>query len=192
MDEQRIEAYLNLTNALILNRENEAEFDKIWNDNQELLIDSGLWQTMFQETQRLASADNQDRAKFLLKMANYLKSRDYTNFLIELLRAAAESMVDSKVVYPILEKNLDKLDNYFANILRNWATAKFSKEEADVAENIAINSGHNIIPVGWVKRQRNPTKTYICICWVSLLPRNLLLGKCNSIYFSRLLFCISS
>lgn len=92
MDEQRIEAYLNLNNALLLNRENEAEFDKIWNDNQELLIDSGLWQTMFQETQRLASADNQDRAKFLLKMANYPKSRDYTNFLIERLRSHNTTM----------------------------------------------------------------------------------------------------
>ena len=136
MDEQRIEAYLNLINTLLLNRESEAELNKILNDNQEL-IDSGLWQTMFQVAEQLAEGGNQDNAEFLLEMANYLASQDYIDFLIEILQATGESEGDSKVVYPLLQQNLDKLDNNFADILQDWATAKFSQVEADVAEDIA-------------------------------------------------------
>ena len=63
---------------------------------------------------------------------------------MEVLRATRESKGDSKVVYPLLQQNLDKLDNIFADILRNWATAKFSEVEADVVESIAI---HNILVI---------------------------------------------
>ncbi|NEO54733.1 MAG: tetratricopeptide repeat protein [Okeania sp. SIO3B5] len=139
MDEQRIEAYLNLINTLLLNRESEAEFDKIMNDNREL-IDSGLWQTMFKEAQKLASAGNHDTG-FLLKVANYLAYQDYKSFLMEVLQATVNSG-DSKVVYPLLQQNLDKLDNNFVNVLQDWATAKFSEVEADVAESIAKYIGN--------------------------------------------------
>ncbi len=62
MDEQRIQAYLNLINTLLLNRESEAELNKILDDNRELLMDSG--QTMFQEAERLASAGDRGDAEF--------------------------------------------------------------------------------------------------------------------------------
>ncbi|MGD1701107.1 tetratricopeptide repeat protein [Dapis sp. BLCC M229] len=138
MDEQRIQAYLNLINTLLLNRESVQELNKILNNHQEL-IDSGFWQTMFQEAEKLASAGNQDRAKFLLNIASQLAYQDYTKFLMKVLRATVESKGDSKVVYPLLEQNLDKLDNIFADLLRNWATTKFSEVEADRVENIAID-----------------------------------------------------
>ncbi|NEP77361.1 MAG: tetratricopeptide repeat protein [Okeania sp. SIO3B3] len=141
MDQQRIEAYLNLINTLLLNCESKGELKKILNDNQEL-IDSGLSQTMFQEAQKLASAGNQDRAEFLLEMANYLKSQDYTKFLMEVLQATQDSDGDSKVVYPLLQQNLNKLDNNFADILQNWATAKFLEVETYVAESIAAYIGN--------------------------------------------------
>ncbi|MDE5112762.1 MAG: tetratricopeptide repeat protein, partial [Trichodesmium sp. St15_bin1_1] len=60
------------------------------------------------------------------------------DFLVQVLRVTAESKGDSKVIYPFLQQNLDKLDDNFADILRNWATAKFSEVEADVAESIAL------------------------------------------------------
>ena len=60
------------------------------------------------------------------------------DFLIQVLRVTAESNGDSKVVYPFLQQNLDKLDDNFADILRNLATANFSEVEADVAKSIAI------------------------------------------------------
>ncbi|MDE5081890.1 MAG: hypothetical protein O4859_11670, partial [Trichodesmium sp. St18_bin1] len=61
------------------------------------------------------------------------------DFLIQVLRVTGESKGDSKVVYPLLQQNLDKLDDNFADILRNWTTAKFSEVEVDVAESIAID-----------------------------------------------------
>ena len=61
------------------------------------------------------------------------------DFLIQVLRVTGESNGESKIIYPLLQQNLDKLDNNFADILRNWTTAKFSEVEADVAEYIAID-----------------------------------------------------
>ncbi len=77
---------------------------------------------------------------------NYLQ-QDTLDFILEVLQATVESMGDSKVVYPLLQQNLDKLDNNFADILRNWATAKFSEVQADVAEYIAkcIGEFNNLI-----------------------------------------------
>ena len=76
------------------------------------------------------------------------------DFLVQVLRVTEESKGDSKVIYPFLQQNLDKLDDNFADILRNWATAtfsevellnwataKFSEVEADVAESIALCIG---------------------------------------------------
>ncbi len=80
---------------MLLNRESEAELNKILNDDREL-IDSGLWETMFQKAQKLASASNQDNAEYLLAVANYLASQDYTNFLIEVLQATANSEIESQ------------------------------------------------------------------------------------------------
>ncbi|MEM1171480.1 MAG: tetratricopeptide repeat protein, partial [Cyanobacteria bacterium P01_H01_bin.35] len=169
MDEQRIEAYLNLINTLLLNRESEAEINKILNDNREL-IDSGLWQTIFLVSEQLESAGNQDHAEFLLKIASQLASQDYTNFLMKVLRATEKSEGDSKVVYPLLQQNLDKLDNIFANTLRNWATAKFLEVELDVAESIAIDIGNfsNLIREFPLGNKANKMEISIAGCEVIL------------------------
>ncbi|MGB3510256.1 MAG: tetratricopeptide repeat protein, partial [Microcoleaceae cyanobacterium] len=140
MDEQRMEAYINLINTL-LNCGSGEEAGKILNDNQEL-IDSGLWQTMFQQAERLTETGDRDGAEFLLKIANYLASQDYLDFLMDVLQATAKSKGDSQVVYPLLQQNLDKLDRNLAEILRSWATAKFSEVESDVAESIAMYIGN--------------------------------------------------
>ncbi len=66
----------------------------------------------------------------------------YTIFLLKVLKATAHSNGDPKIIYPLLEANLDKLDHNFANILRNWATAKFSEIETDAAEFIANTIGN--------------------------------------------------
>ncbi|NEO53292.1 MAG: tetratricopeptide repeat protein [Okeania sp. SIO3B5] len=62
---------------------------------------------------------------------NEQRTQDYFNFLMEVLQATADSNGDTKIIYPLLRANLDKLDNNLADILRNWATAKFSEVEAD-------------------------------------------------------------
>ncbi|NEO51921.1 MAG: tetratricopeptide repeat protein [Okeania sp. SIO3B5] len=59
------------------------------------------------------------------------------NFLIDILQATADSNRDPKIIYPLLQANLDKLDENFANILRSWAKIKLSEVETDAAELIA-------------------------------------------------------
>ncbi|MEB3180719.1 MAG: CHAT domain-containing protein [Nostocaceae cyanobacterium] len=49
------------------------------------------------------------------------------NFLFQLLRVIFESKADSQVVYPFLEENLDKLNESFPEVLRDWATAQLSR-----------------------------------------------------------------
>ena len=157
MDNKRREAYINLIYELLNSPNGEAE--KILQTNQEL-VDEGLLEIMELCAQKLAENEDQNAqnaANFLRHLRSQLaelleisefspsthySSAEYLNFLMEVLQATVGSNGDSKVVYPLLEQNLDKLDENFADILRNWATAKFSEEEADVAESLAIYIGN--------------------------------------------------
>ncbi|NEP53989.1 MAG: tetratricopeptide repeat protein [Moorea sp. SIO3C2] len=64
-------------------------------------------------------------------------SEDYRDFLEEVLRATGESNRDPKLVYPVLEANLEKLDHNFIDILQTWASATLSELEPETAEIIA-------------------------------------------------------
>ncbi|MDE5074730.1 MAG: hypothetical protein O4749_01170, partial [Trichodesmium sp. St5_bin2_1] len=153
MDNKRREAYINLIYELL--NSPRGEVAKILQTNQELL-DEGLLEIMELCAQKLAENEDQNAqnaANFLRHLRSRLvelleisesspsthySSAEYLNFLMEVLQATVGSNGDSKVVYPLLQQNLDKLDENFADILRNWATAKFSEVEADVAKSIAI------------------------------------------------------
>ena len=63
-------------------------------------------------------------------------------FLLEVLQATSESKGNPEVVYPLLQLNLDLLDDNFAPLLRNLATATLSTLEPDDAYNIAIIIGN--------------------------------------------------
>jgi CHAT domain-containing protein/predicted LPLAT superfamily acyltransferase len=60
----------------------------------------------------------------------------YLNFLLEVLQATDENGVDKQVVYPLLQANLDKLDDTLIELLQNWGTAILSKAEPDEASRI--------------------------------------------------------
>ncbi|MDE5070351.1 MAG: hypothetical protein O4806_00100, partial [Trichodesmium sp. St5_bin8] len=133
MDKKPREAYINLIDQLLTSPSGEAE--KILETNQEL-VDEGLLEIMEFSAQQLAENDDenaQNAANFLRHLRSQLaelleisefsssthySSAEYLNFLREVLRATAESKGDSKVVYPLLQQNLDKLDDNFADILR--------------------------------------------------------------------------
>ncbi|MDE5123122.1 MAG: tetratricopeptide repeat protein, partial [Trichodesmium sp. St19_bin1] len=154
MDKKRREAYINLIGQLLNSPSGEAE--KILQTNQEL-VDEGLLEIMELCAQQLAENDDQDyqnAANFLhylrsqlaelLEISEFSPSTNYSlaeylKFLWEVLRTTSESKGDSKVVYSLLQQNLDKLDNNFADILR---TVKFSGVEVDVAEYITISIGN--------------------------------------------------
>ncbi|MEQ9238689.1 hypothetical protein [Coleofasciculus sp. E2-BRE-01] len=48
----------------------------------------------------------------------------------------------AQVVYPLLQENLHLLDDNFARILRDWATAKLAEVEAEQAQAIAAVIGN--------------------------------------------------
>ncbi|MEM7715735.1 MAG: CHAT domain-containing protein [Cyanobacteria bacterium P01_A01_bin.68] len=58
-------------------------------------------------------------------------------FLKEVLQATAQSNDDKEIVYGLLEKNTDQLNDNFAEILRLWVTDEFEEAEADQALIIA-------------------------------------------------------
>ena len=64
-------------------------------------------------------------------------SQDYEQFLRELLQAIEENDGKSEVIYPLLQANLDKLDNNFIAVLQNWAEAKLLGAESSTAASVA-------------------------------------------------------
>jgi CHAT domain-containing protein/predicted NBD/HSP70 family sugar kinase len=149
MNEERQNAYLSLINALV-NCPNGEEAE-ILKANQDL-IDAGLLQTMDQVAARLARQGNPNAANWLRNVAAQLAKvidnsstaitpEMYQRFLVDVLRATNQSNADPQVVYPILQANLDKLDDNFAKVLRDWATATFPGLERDTAWIIARDIG---------------------------------------------------
>ncbi|GCE93203.1 hypothetical protein NIES46_12520 [Arthrospira platensis NIES-46] len=60
------------------------------------------------------------------------------DFLLNVLQATADSNGDAKVVYPLLEQNLDQLNENLADILRTWATARFKEVPTETAIFMAL------------------------------------------------------
>ena len=59
------------------------------------------------------------------------------NFLMEVLQATADSNHSPQVVYPLLQANLDQLDDKLALLLRDSATARLATAEPELAQRIA-------------------------------------------------------
>ena len=153
MNEELLKAYLNVIEQL-LNCASEAELQQFLTDNQELL-DRELVQVMKQVAARFEQNGEQEQANNLnFLAAAFLPDRweisedeigkpptanleDYTNFLVQVLQATQESNSNPKVVYPLLKNNLDKLDETFAEILSQWATATLPTRESEQAYEIA-------------------------------------------------------
>ncbi|WP_293121197.1 hypothetical protein [Moorena sp. SIO4G3] len=147
MDEQRLQEYLNLIDQLLTC--SSGELVQILESNREL-VDGVLLLVMELKAEELAADGNQNSANFLRSLGSQLlavisetptsansSSEDYLEFLMEVLPATAESNGDPTVVYPLLQANLDKLDDNFIDILEEWANAKLSELEPELAEPIA-------------------------------------------------------
>jgi CHAT domain-containing protein len=61
------------------------------------------------------------------------------DFLLQVLKATADSDGDAKVIHPLLEANREKLDMNFAQVLRTWAMATLSDLEIDTARNTLVD-----------------------------------------------------
>lgn len=152
MDEQRREAYLRLINVL-LNCQSGEEQQLILNGNRDL-VDAGLVQTMVQVAEELRHRGNQNTANFLMNFAYWLAgvlelsssaptftlvshSGSQLDFLLQILQAVDQSSVNYQVIYSLLQTNLDKLDDNFAQLLQDWATDTLSRAEPEQAQSLA-------------------------------------------------------
>ena len=147
MDEQRVQAYIELIQALLNCASGEEP--KILRVNKHL-IDQGLLETMEQVANLLIKEDAKDTANWLRNLAaqltDYLSSssvtfthQEYLEFLDQVLVATARSNGDAQVVYPLLQANLNKLNLVFANLLEAWATVTLPKFPPEIAQNMAID-----------------------------------------------------
>ena len=151
MDEKRFQEYQNLIQEL-LNCPNGEEV-QILNANPDLL-DAGLVETMELFAEVFESRGNEKTANFLINIARQLaealelslttptssplpNTDSQQDFLLEVLQAIDDSNGNSQVVYPLLQENLDKLDDNFATFLRSWVMASLPQIESELAQAFA-------------------------------------------------------
>jgi tetratricopeptide (TPR) repeat protein len=104
-------------------------------------LDLPISADVFSRLQAVAHSGNV--AKLIInQLLKQLEVKAYRDFLIEVLQATEESSADPQVVYPLLEANLDKLDDNFAQALRSWATAILLKLEPEQAQDLAAIIGN--------------------------------------------------
>jgi tetratricopeptide (TPR) repeat protein len=142
MDKKRQEDYLNLIELLLNSPSYQRQ--EILNAHRNL-IDSGLVQMMEKTAAMLAK-----QAEILTSLVGQLTQRqeffnnikvftpeEYRHFLLQVLQASAKSDEESKELYLLLQANQDKLNEHFAQQLRNWAMATLLNTSTERAENIA-------------------------------------------------------
>ncbi|MCA2504611.1 MAG: CHAT domain-containing protein [Microcystis sp. M54BS1] len=142
MNEQRTQAYVNLIEQLLTSADGEEP--NILQANQEL-IDPEFLQVMENYATWLEEQGNNDAAAWFRYMAQQLGQflnpqarsiEEYQGFLLEVLRAEAESN-DPAVVYPILQRCQHLLDDTFAQLLQQYARYSFSQGKAEEVVGIA-------------------------------------------------------
>ena len=70
------------------------------------------------------------------------KHQDYRAFLDKVLKTIRQTNCNQQAVEQLLRENLDKLDDKFAQVLRNWAMAKLPELESQQAQYLAGNIGN--------------------------------------------------
>ncbi|NET78325.1 MULTISPECIES: CHAT domain-containing protein [Okeania] len=152
MNQNRIQAYINLIQQL-LNSPTERK-DKILATNQKLL-DKGLLQTIIMMAQTSAEKGNEEAQELLLTFAVELSEKldisitentsatatplEYLEFLTQVLQATHESKNNPQIIHPILQENLNKLDQGLVETLQTWATSTLVEIKPEEAHSIAAD-----------------------------------------------------
>jgi len=144
MDEQRLNAYLSLVNALLTCPSGQE--GEILSANQEL-IDAHLVHIMEQVAEKLTVNGDEDSAVFLHNLANKIAdlldnssatdSEENLIFLLNILQTVSDSDANPQVVYPILHANLDKLNAQLVAVLQTWGTTVLTEINANKTEFLA-------------------------------------------------------
>ena len=149
MDEKRLQIYFNIINQLLANAGSEEE---IALDTQPEYIDAGLVQTIIEVAQGFSQEGKEDAAEFLIRISTQLAEAlglslsDFSadnqgELLIQALLVTEETEGNPQAVYPLLHKNIELLDNNFAEVLKNWAMDAISQSTTEEAEDIAATIG---------------------------------------------------
>jgi len=125
------------------------------------LVDAGLVRVMALVAEQMAAEENGNAnwlRKYAVEIAHSLgimaaTPEEYLQFWMQVLQAMQESGGSPQVVYPLLQANLDKLDNGLTQIVRAWATQTLAKVEPQQAQSIAsdlVNLGNRMqeFPLG--------------------------------------------
>src|SRR4028118_427028 len=146
MDEQRIQAYLQLIYSL-LNCPHGQEIELLEASSD--LVDGGLLKCMALVAADLAEKGNQNAADWLLNFASQLAKalgissssatrEEYLAFLQELLDAEYESNGNPQAVDRVLQRHLNKLDTHFAQILQEVGTGLISQHPENAGLIVAL------------------------------------------------------
>ncbi|MGB3511346.1 MAG: tetratricopeptide repeat protein, partial [Microcoleaceae cyanobacterium] len=152
INQHRIQTYINLIQQLLTTPTEKTH--QILAANQELL-DAGLLQTIIMVAQTSAKNGNQEANEFLLTLAVELSEKlevsitenisetatplEYLKFLIQILQATHESKGDPKIINPILQENVTKLDRGLAETLQSWANSTLKEVKPQEAHSIAAD-----------------------------------------------------
>lgn len=173
MNEDRLKAYIKLINSLLTCAKGQGV--EILNANQDL-IDVGLVETMEGVATILVERGDRNAADWLRNIAAQLAaaignspqtnltgvsqeegrtsalpenrlSQAYLYFLINLLQKTQESDGNVEVVYPLLQANLNKLDDKFVQVLQTWASSTIAEVDRETGYELAgdINSFSKLI-----------------------------------------------
>ncbi|WP_446361290.1 CHAT domain-containing protein [Coleofasciculus chthonoplastes] len=141
--------YINLIESLLTCPHGEAP--SLLQANAEL-VDEEFVQIIVAVAAQMAEAGNENAANWLLALAAKLAERlrisstsvtpqDYLDFLKSVLQAVVTDH-RSQSIYPLLQNNLDKLDEKFAQVLTAWANKTLTEFEIESAKILAATIGH--------------------------------------------------
>jgi CHAT domain-containing protein len=140
MNEERSPNYLNLIDALLSCPSGEEW--KVLSTNQHL-IDAGLVQMITQVAEVLRRGGERNAADFLFSIARpmaealgFSSPTSQFTFLCQILQATQQSNGNPQVVYPLLQANLDKLDDSLVQVLQS-VIANLPTEDLEKAKQIA-------------------------------------------------------
>jgi hypothetical protein len=131
MNEERLQQYLNLIDAII-NAPNGEEVEILANHTD--LLDADFVQILQQMTDHLSQQGETNLAEFLQSLASQLDLmikgqtiplEDYLAFWQEVLQSILDTDGNREVIYPILHRNLDKINEIFVQILLDWSGQLF-------------------------------------------------------------------
>ena len=97
-------------------------------------------------------------------------SRDYIDFLINVLDLVSKYSGNDSIVYRCLTENIDKLDDNLVEVIKNWGTIHLS-QEADKAYSIARNIGNFSAIVEQFPHSKKDCNVEIAIAGYKLIAR---------------------